>query len=200
MKGNNMNPGSVVNQQAAQRRAESYYLLYASMGSDRSLSKLQETLSDLGLKVALGTLKNYSATYRWQDKSEGLDRRSTDIERLGAMDSSSGRQARLGRVMQELAKERMDGFIERGGYLSPGDIVRFMKVGVDIERLAMGVPMERVELITSILSPVVYDIVDAFAAVNKMDDPQQRINEFARRADAIIDYHLPEDYKRAHKN
>jgi hypothetical protein len=195
-----MNKGSVVNQQAAQRRAESYYLLYASMGSDRSLSKLQETLSDLGLKVALGTLKNYSATYRWQDKSEGLDRRSTDIERLGAMDSSSERQVRLGRVMQELAKERMDGFIERGGYLSPGDIVRFMKVGVDIERLAMGVPMERVELITSILSPVVYDIVDAFAAVNKMDDPQQRINEFARRADAIIDSHLPEDYKRAHKN
>jgi hypothetical protein len=195
-----MNKGSVVNQQAAQRRAESYYLLYASMGSDRSLSKLQETLSDLGLNVALGTLKNYSATYRWQDKAEGLDRRSTDIERLGAMDSSSERQVRLGRVMQELAKERMDGFIERGGYLSPGDIVRFMKVGVDIERLAMGVPMERVELITSILSPVVYDIVDAFAAVNKMDDPQQRINEFARRADAIIDSHLPEDYKRAHKN
>jgi hypothetical protein len=196
----NSNKGSVVNQQAAQRRAESYYLLYASMGSDRSLSKLQETLSDLGLNVALGTLKNYSATYRWQDKSEGLDRRSTDIERLGAMDSSSERQVRLGRVMQELAKERMDGFIERGGYLSPGDIVRFMKVGVDIERLAMGVPMERFELITSILSPVIYDIVDAFAAVNKMDDPQQRINEFARRADAIIDSHLPEDYKRAHKN
>jgi hypothetical protein len=37
-----MNKGSTVNQQAAKKRAESYYPLYASMGRDRFLTKLRE--------------------------------------------------------------------------------------------------------------------------------------------------------------
>jgi hypothetical protein len=55
--------GAEVNQQAAQTRAESYWLVYQALGPGRSLSKLHQALTDLGLDVALGTLKAYSVRY-----------------------------------------------------------------------------------------------------------------------------------------
>ena len=71
------NKGAEVNQQAAKRRAGSYYLLYAALGRDRSLSKLQEALADLGLPVSLNTLKSYSASYDWQGRASFVDQRNT---------------------------------------------------------------------------------------------------------------------------
>ena len=67
------NRGAKVNQGAAQRRSESFYLVYAALGPSRSLTKLQKTLADLGLKISANTLKSYSARYNWQHRAELVD-------------------------------------------------------------------------------------------------------------------------------
>jgi uncharacterized membrane protein YebE (DUF533 family) len=102
------NRGAEVNRQAAQRRADSYWLVYQALGRDRSLSKLHQTLTDLGLHVALGTLKAYSVRYNWQQCAELVDGAHTSIELANVPREMDERQARLGVAMQVLAREKME--------------------------------------------------------------------------------------------
>jgi len=37
-----------------------------------------------------------------------------------------------------------------------------------------------------------FDLVESFKAVNILEDPQERINEWVRRADGILFTHVPE--------
>jgi hypothetical protein len=41
----------------------------------------------------------------------------------------------------------------------------------------MGASTDRHEIVTSIVSPLVYDLVQMFSAVNALEEPQERINE-----------------------
>ena len=149
------NKGAESNQQAAQRRAESYYLLYAALGHDRSLSKLRETLADLGLSVSLNTLKSYSANYDWQGRAGFLDQRNTSLEHANLPAEMNERHARLGIALQTVAGKRLETI--DASELSVGDAPRLAKAGVDIERLATGQANERYELVASMLSPMIYD-------------------------------------------
>ena len=63
------NQETEVNQPSAQCHGGSYWLVYQALERDRSLSKLHRVLADLGLDVALGTLKAYSVRYKWQERS-----------------------------------------------------------------------------------------------------------------------------------
>ena len=130
------NKGAESNQQAAQRRAESYYLLYAALGRDRSLTKLRETLADLGLSVSLNTLKSYSANHDWQGRAGFLDQRNTSLEHANLPAEMNERHARLGIALQTVAGKRLETI--DASELSVGDAPRLAKAGVDIARLATG--------------------------------------------------------------
>jgi hypothetical protein len=184
------NKGSEVNKQAAKRRADSYYLVYASLGSDRSLAKLQQTLADLGLDVSLNTLKTYSATYKWQENAGYLDTRNAQVELWNLPTELNDRQARLGVAMQTLAQQGLESLDP--SLLSASDAVRLLKVGVDIERLAMGAVTERWEILTNIVNPMMYDLVSIFAQVNAIEDEHERAGEWARRCDPILLTYVPE--------
>jgi hypothetical protein len=106
--------------------------------------------------------------------------------------SFNDRQARVGVAMQALAKERLDSLLERHSYISVGDVVRLMKTGVDIERLAMGQVIDRWEILTNIVNPLMFDLVSIFAQVNAIEDEHERAVEWARRADAILLTYVPE--------
>jgi hypothetical protein len=188
------NKGAESNQQAAQRRAESYYLLYAALGRERSLSKLRETLADLGLSVSLNTLKSYSANHDWQGRAEFLDQRNTSLEHANLPAEMNERHARLGIALQTVAGKRLETI--DASELSVGDAPRLAKAGVDIERLATGQANERYELVASMLSPMIYDLVDLFKTVNVIDDPQARVTAWARQADAIVLAYIAEDVRR----
>ena len=116
-----------VNQQAAQRRADSYWLVYQALGRDRSLSKLHQTLTDLGLDVALGTLKAYSVRYNWQQRAELVDGARTAIELGNVPREMDERQAGLGVAMQVLAREQLE--VVDPYRLSVRDAIRLMRVG-----------------------------------------------------------------------
>ena len=179
-----MNKGAEVNQEQAKRRAEGFYLLYASMGGERSLVKLHQTLSDLGLPVSLNTLKSYSSKYDWQARAALV----ALAELPAAMDE---RQAAVGRAIQALAEVRLQSL--EPSDLTVTDVVRLMTVGVKIEREAMAVPMERHQLLLEVINPMIQDLVDMFRYINDIEDKQARVREWALRGDAIVERHIPQD-------
>jgi hypothetical protein len=76
--------------------------------------------------------------------------------------------------------------------------VRLLKVGVDIERLAMGVATARMEVFTEFMSPVVVDIVEVFHTVNMIEDPEARRRAWAEKSDEIILAHAPTPARSLH--
>ena len=169
------NRGAKVNQGAAQRRSESFYLVYAALGPSRSLTKLQKTLADLGLKISANTLKSYSARYNWQHRAELVDGAHMAVELANVPREMDERQARLGVAMQALARERVE--VIDPYRLSVRDAIHLMRVGTDIERLARGQAITRAELSVQMLNPVTNELVALFAEVNVIEEKGKEIQE-----------------------
>ena len=185
------NRGAEANQRAAERRAESYWLVYQAMGRDRSLSKLHRTLADLGLDMAPGTLKAYSVRYNWQQRAELTDGAHTAVALVNVPREMDERQARLGAAMQELAREKLE--VIDPYRLSVRDAIHLLRVGTDIERLARGQATTRAELTVQMLTPMINEIVALFAEVNVIEDPDTRRNVWATKADAIVEVYAPRE-------
>ena len=60
------------------------------------MSKLHQALTDLGLDVAMGTLKAYSVRYKWQERSALIDGAKEAIELANVPREMDERQAWLG--------------------------------------------------------------------------------------------------------
>ena len=179
-----MNKGSEVNQELARQRGEHFYTLYAAMGSGRSLSKLQRALADLGLSVSLNTLKSYSANYNWASRIEALPD-SKEVALLTYAADMSERQSTLGRLMQTLGHERLTTIDPQE--MTIAEAVRLMRVGVDIERSAMGAATSRIEVFNTAVSPLIYQIVGLFKSVNHIPDEDERVRRFVFGADNLIE-------------
>ena len=185
------NRGAKVNQGVAQRRAESFYLVYAALGPSRSLTKLQKTLADLGLRISANTLKTYSARYNWQHRAELVDGAHTAVELANVPREMDERQGRLAVAMQALATEKL-GVIDPY-HLSVRDAIHLLRVGTDIERLTRGQATTRAELTVQVLNPVINELVALFAEVNVIEDADTRLAAWATKADGIVEaYALPD--------
>jgi hypothetical protein len=178
-----MNNGSAHNQKSAQDRAEVYYTLYASMGSSRSLTKLQRALADVGLDVSLNTLKTYSANNDWNTRIKGLPTEQENSLMSYAVDMQI-RQSALGRLMQTLGHERLKSVDPSD--LSINDALRLMQTGVQVERAAMGEATERVEIFNTSINPLIHQIISLFVSINSINDPEERKRRFAIGADELI--------------
>lgn len=184
---NMTNRGAEVNHQQAKSRSDAYFLLYASMGSKRSLSKLRDLLADLGLDISLNTLKTYSSNYGWGERLEIMPAPSNEGDALMEFASSMAeRQSELGRTMQYLASERLKTVDPND--LGVNEIVRLMDIGVRIERLAMGEAIERVEIFTNTIQPIIIEMCNLFTTINAIPDEEQRLRQFATGADEIINH------------
>jgi hypothetical protein len=184
------NKGAKVNQGAAQRRSESFYLVYAALGPSRSLTKLQKTLADLGLKISANTLKTYSARYNWQHRAELVDGAHTAVELATVPREMDERQGRLAVAMQALAREKLESIDPL--HLSVRDAIHLLRVGTDIERLTRGQATTRAELTVQVLNPVINELVALFAEVNVIEDADTRLAAWATKAKAIVEtYTLP---------
>ena len=183
------NRGAKVNQGAAQRRAESFYLVYAALGPSRSLTKLQKTLADLGLRISANTLKSYSARYNWQHRAELVDGAHSAVELATVPREMDERQGRLAVAMQALAREKLESIDPL--HLSVRDAIHLLRVGTDIERLTRGQATTRAELTVQVLDPVIRELVALFAEVNIIEDPDTRTRIYAIKADAIVEAYAP---------
>jgi len=183
------NKGSEVNQKAAQQRADTYYMVYLALGRERSLSKLHETLTGLGLDVSLNTLKNYSTKHEWQRHSSISDERNTALEETNLTTMMNERHVLRGAAMQALAMRLLETLDP--AQLSVRDAVSLIRVGVDVERLAMGVATARTEVFVELVGPAIQDIVATFSTVNVIEDPEARLRAFVEKADGIIQTYFP---------
>jgi len=61
-----INQGGQSKSHRQKEKADIYFILYVQMGPERSLSKLAEQVTGLGLKISAKTLKAYSSKYEWQ--------------------------------------------------------------------------------------------------------------------------------------
>ncbi len=155
------------------------------------MSKLHQALTDLGLDVALGTLKAYSVRYKWQERSELVDGAHTAVELANVPREMDERQARLGITMQELAREKLEVIDPYRHALSVRDAIALLRVGVDVERLAQGQATTRAELTVQMLDSLIRELVALFAEVNVIDDPATRATVWATKSDGILDVYAP---------
>ena len=174
-----------------QRRADSYWLVYQALGPGRSLSKLHRVLADLGLDVSVHTLKGYSVSYKWQERSELVDGANTAAELANVPREMDERQARLGAAMQELAREKLE--VIDPYRLSVRDAIHLLRVGTDIERLARGQATTRAELTVQMLTPMINEIVALFAEVNVIENPATRASVWVTKADGIVEAYTPRE-------
>ena len=165
------NPGAEINHQAAQRRADSYFLVYVALGPLRSLTRLQELLAQLGLDVSLNTLKSYSSRYTWQERTTSLGEAAAGT--TGTTSGADARHAALGVTLQQIAQKGLQERFSNGLLvgLSVSDLLKLLRSGVEMEREALAQPVEHRELDDAM---ALFEGVGAFALPEDDDEPEER--------------------------
>lgn len=189
----------------AEERQKFFFLIYESIGINRTLKRLWGVVRSMGVDVSLKTLERYSADYGWQ---------SLILERAARQESADFREvqdgvakmneehARLFKDIGALADagvkyhlEEMKGRQDIG--LSPTlnmdfqTIAKLAQAYQSGERLARGLATSKAEVIVEVLPPLVKDMFAVFLAVNVItNDPPEMVRrreaEFIQRGDQVL--------------
>lgn len=201
-------------------RADHFFAIYASLGGERTIAKVHQIATGLGIDVGLKTLERYSRDFGWLDRLAAFDaqrqqaRMDARLEHAIANDVS---HAELGRALQDLArvgvKERTalsipetEGASPIGTGLSGTEISRLADVGVRIERLASGQATERREIVIGMWNAIIVDVHATIVAAVEGAEQQLRdigvtpgdidhvlstlTGRVARGLDGVVENHL----------
>lgn len=209
---------STMSRQAREQgRQAILFTAYLAMGPMRSLDKLRELVVASGGRIAINTLDKYSVKYQWQRRV--LEQQSAEQERIEKdygrqKDQMDQRDAALGSGLIGLAFGGVRHFTEqmqklrekkiKKGDLNPSltldisasEIVNLARAGTFIERLARGEATSRTEVWVNVAGTVVREFVLIFMGVNDISDPEQRRDEFLRRADEMTNRYYNEATRR----
>jgi hypothetical protein len=190
------------NKQSAQHRAEYLFDIFLLMGADRSLEKLQKVCAAGGLTIHLNTLKNYSASYKWQERIREANQATqerVEEQRVESLVDMNRRQANLGDLAQRLSGLFISNIFQRlqadptSVQGAPSDIARLMAEGSKLERLARGEVTDRTEARVHAYTIMVNQIVEVFAGVVRDHGlPQAAVDDFISGADALVSNALSE--------
>ena len=185
------NNGAALVKERAQSRAEYLFYSYYSLGSSRSLAKLHALLTGLGLKLSLGTLKNYCARGNWIERAAAEDA-TTSVEKAEESNALALRVAELnhrhaqyGQALQQMSIRGLRALNPE--LFSATEVSNMLEKGIKLERLAEGEATDRHELTVQIVEPLVRQIVTLFTQVNVVDDAKKRLRDFGLGADRIIE-------------
>ena len=185
---------SKVYQDKVKVRAEYLFVAYSALGQSRSLEKLQQMLTELGLKYSLTTLKNYSKKYDWvdraaeQDMSTALVRQQNEVaQEISKMNS---RQREEGKALQAIGVRGISSLNPMT--FSPSDVRGLVEGGIRIQRLASREATSRQEVAIQLVTPIVQQMVNLFKQVNIIDNQDARMEKFGSGADDILqNFNLP---------
>jgi hypothetical protein len=176
------------------------------MGPERSLEKLRDFCTEIGLVRALNTFKRWSVLYDWQNKILELDakyKEERDRQRIVKVEDMNERQAQHFRNAQALAGAGMSAMaqeLKRTGRLdlSPQDIMTLLYKGAQGERLAMGEATDRFEGMLYVYQVMLLAIMGIFKVINPLRDELERFRAFTTQVDELkhtklIDYANPEE-------
>lgn len=182
-----------------QYAVETFFVLYYSLGPERSLEATVRRAAEIGLKTPhLNTVKNWSAEYGWVRRVEEMDQRVRDAaldDTAKAIAAMNKRQSLVAMMMQQLVAEDLDAHIKRrrkGGAepMAPNEMASLWDKAVKWERLINDQSTDRIEITNTVLTTFVLRIVQIFQRVNMLEDPEQRASEFADAADEAVDHLL----------
>jgi hypothetical protein len=189
----------------ADEKQEYFFLVYETMGTNRSLKRLWGLVRGIGADVSLKTLERWSAAYNWQSR---ILERAARHESAGFQDVEAQvdqMNADHARTFQDIGalvtagisawKKKIDDQVAAN--LGPTldipltDIGRLAEVYQRGERLARGLATSKAEVIVEVLPPLVKDLFAVFLAVNVItNDPpelvRRRQSEFITRGDQVL--------------
>ncbi len=167
--------------QVQKERANAMFGLYYELGPGRSLQILHDKLAYLGLKLALNTLKTYSVQGQWQsrviemDAKVKIEQERNQVNRIIKMNEEQALAGRLMRSIgtQEFARlqrrvqKAIDMAKEKGknidlAFLSPEQAATLIIQGSRVERMAMGQPTERKEMVVTLWNVFAVQVAPIF--------------------------------------
>lgn len=180
------------------QRAETFFGIYYEMGAGRSLQKLAELCSKIGLKRALSTFTRWSVEHGWQNRILEVDSKlqaTREASHFAKIQVMNERQAQDARNLQALGRAGMTGLVnimKQTGQLElgPQDIVTLIREGAKLERLALGEVTDRTEMIVLVYNVMLLGVVEIFKEANLIRDPEERVRMFAQRVDEFRDRKL----------
>ena len=186
---------SEVNSSKRQRQ-QRFFEVYYILGPKRSLSLLLRTVHRLGTRISLNTLKRYSSDFKWVSRVREMDMARQEERDVGLRDEirvMDEDHVRLGKDMQVLGNRKFDALGQQSSdVLEVSDAIKIVKTGVEIERLARGVPTKRKELVSYVWNVAIKDIVTLFLEVNVIKDEKERLVRWTEGADRIVESRLRE--------
>lgn len=164
----------------------SRFRAYLELGRLRTLKQTRETLNALGVKVSQGQLYNVSWRYRWAERAQAWDADQDRHHREQLMAARRDMITRHQRVAQGLTGKAIQRLTQLASEdLTPLDVVRMLRLAVQIEHKAIGEPDQRVAVTGADGGPVVVDDLSQYPAAERRQRLQQLADEMARRAGAI---------------
>lgn len=177
-------------------RADALFTIYWQMGAERSLVKLAALCSTAGVKTSIQTITRYSKDFGWQRKLLEMDQYSREAREREAIEEVAEMNRRHVQMAQgmigiafagmkrfrTLITQASDGAVD----MSIDDMVKLYRAAQTGERLARGEATSRVEVWMDVVETVVKEFGLIFMAVNEIDVPEERQNEFIRLSDDMI--------------
>jgi len=164
----------------------------------RSLRSLARTLASAGSRVSIATLKRWSSTYDWGRRTAEFDRDAAAHVRDDALQGEielRERHASLGRAAAGAAAKSLQHLLANDRRLtgmSAGDIARLLDLGLRVERDAVAVETDRVDVALGVWDGAIREIVELFIRINAMPTPEERARRFGAGLDALAERHLAE--------
>lgn len=159
------------------------FATYRDLGRLRSLQAAHQKLTEAGVKLTYGSLRQVSYEFQWTRRAEAWDLSydQKDHERL-----IEQRREMITRH-QAVAKALLAAGIRalqlvKPEDMTPRDIAQFLKLGTDIERIAIGEPQRIVAVTGPSGGPIQTEDVTTLSAEERRARLADVMAELARRA------------------
>jgi hypothetical protein len=167
-------------------RQYSRFRVFMELGRTRTLKQAVEILHGIGdTSVAYRTLMQYAYEYRWTERAESHDRAQDQLEaqRLITLRTEMyQRHRRIAGALQAKAVAAMQRI--KAEDLTPLDVVRFIRYGVQIEANALGEPTVTTAVTGPGGGPIVVDDMSRLTPEERRSRLLAISAEIARRAGA----------------
>jgi len=196
-------------EQRQKEKADMLFMVYKMMGPERSLFKLAEFCTAVGLKVSEKTLKLYSAKFEWQRRLLELNAKEVEQKEkslVTQIEQMNAQHAQFARGLLALAAAGLTHHQQRmtvtpqGGRslaLDIDEVIALFKAAQSGERLARGQATSRVEVWLDVAATVVREFGLIFLSVNSLPDENERKAEFIRLSDEMMKRYFTENARQA---
>lgn len=132
-------------------RAYSAFCIYRDLGlKERSLRETTRRYYEDKSRTSMARIGRWSSKYNWVERCRAYDEFLDERRRQKALDAileMADRQAREGTALQTLGARILSSLLAKGENITGNvlDVVRALRTGAEIERLARGMPTQIIE-------------------------------------------------------